>query len=193
MFSFKQPSYEKAESYWWYRLVKTLYILFVLAVLTVTLSDGTIERPKTDYYESKYGVSCENGNSFGRIEGSNISYNWDLSLEEQDFKFKETDMTTIGKVICSLETDPTDEERAEIIKGVILNDGYQEYLFKPVNFTIEVREEAFSPTWNEFYKSIGWLVFALIIAIIVIPLLFRYILFGKLRIKEDFTVEHHQD
>lgn len=172
---------EDAHSYWWYRLIKVLYISFLVLLTIGVIYD--LDYPKVDMGESHYQIVCDDKNfTFGNLPGKGVTYNAYLDYDDVDQSFSPTD-TDFGKsieVICDLGKVPEGQGSVAIYRAIQANSPeYESYDYSVPNYKLELALKEYYPTHTDFAISIAWVIFGAIILIFLVPWMFRYIVFGK--------------
>ncbi len=173
-------SRESADSYWWYRLVRVIYIIgSVLGIILLVL--GAYETyPQISYYDSEFSVQCDDLSiaPFGHIEGKNVFYTY---RRNAGFEFLDSDnldsYSTFTKYAC--------EHNGVIDDGAVDSDTYSKYKSKAENYKLFVSKTVLNGSWTTFLVTNAiYLIVSLILLIKVIPMIFGYIIFGRKKYSE---------
>jgi len=182
----KKISRQNAEEYWWYRMIKIIYIIVVILCTIFTfylIRNSEFGRtPKTDFYASSYGFECIKGSTFkgGKFPSSYVNFNTSKS------KNQVYSLNNLG----AYELRYTNQMSADdVIKKVCINgkvpDNIETLLEQPVPLDSEstyrfiITEEIKDKTWNKVFQQWLILLFFIWIVLKIIPKVFDYIIFGK--------------
>ncbi|MEN9582079.1 MAG: hypothetical protein RL641_33 [Candidatus Parcubacteria bacterium] len=199
----KKISRQNAEQYWWYRMVKILFILLVIVAGYITFEITKDNRygqfPRTDFYASRYGYECTKGSSFsgGNFTASNVVFDEEKG-KDQVYTLEPVFAVDLSRLVSSLYNMSPDEmflkiclagkapstpgEWATMADSPIPNDAQASYRFVMNN---EVKDK----TWGEFLKQ--WVTVMIVGAIVIvgIPKVFGYIVFGK----QSYNAKHEDN
>lgn len=159
--------YNKREKYWWYRLVKAIFVILILFTLWGVGVFGWDARPQVDEYESIYRVQCnDNDLTFGQFTDDHI-YIYSREIIDDDLE----DVVKLRCVFPSLEPDFLLEEYR---KGQ-----YDKYVSVAKNYDLEISDPVIDGSWGTAFKV--WIIGIIITFVIgyILLMLFNYIVFGN--------------
>lgn len=179
----------EVEQYWWYRLIKVLYILFVLLIAVVIAIE--FQLPKVDMGLSTYAVKCnDNSLTYGKYPSTDISYDYSKPYDQQTFSFMDDQQTSdiVAKVFCQQGYRDSTQDSITLLGDIAgKEEVYYDNLFTKPNYTLYISSKVYAPTWSDVYRSIAYILVAALLLIIVVPLTFSYVLFGRKRRNTDVS------
>lgn len=175
----EKPILPKVERHWWYRLAKVVYAIVVFACFGVLYL--VTPWPEPDYYESTYQVVCDNGFAFDSFDSDSIDITYPKFVHDKVFftlKNSNDLWTAIAITSCNEQREIGADERIDLLHQY-QQDTLPRSLTLPFGFSIEVKDQAYSPNYGEFHGFLLFTAGATAVLILVIPVLFQYILFGR--------------
>lgn len=189
-------SYANRRSYWWFRLIKILYIGIFL--FTIGCMITSIQFPKVDLGRSTYTVQCLGNNfTFGDFPSDKVVPNpnkddgkfifvSELLDGSKPFSAEANPLDVATKLICKQQSVPVDMDTMyHDIKTGKYDDIYKES--KNYNLVILNKVMDDSIKWNDTYMSLLILYVVYYVMGVIVPSLFTYIIFDEKTTVERFV------
>lgn len=182
----KKINKQNAEKYWWYRMIKIVYILVVIVCGIIAFSlikNGEYGYfPKTDFYTSSYGYQCTKGSTY---KGGNFpSSYFDFDISKNKNQVYTLNYYGISSISYSNLMNSDDIFKKICFSGKV-PDSIESLVAQPVPsdsqsaYRFIMTEEVKDKTLGNVFWQWGVILFCILIVLRLVPKVFSYILFGK--------------
>jgi hypothetical protein len=158
---------EKMTNKWWYRLIQVAFVVFIIFLLGSTTA-ATIEVwPDLNVRSSRYHLECENGETRGDFDGSDLNY---FGTDFDTFYSSGKTAEKFAKIVCSRAGITAEEVTAEFIDDNIPAEK---------NYRIAtIKKEYDGEWWHPPVVALGGLIFTTILSLLI-RAIFQYVAFHK--------------
>lgn len=173
----------EADRHWWYRLVKVLHIVvsaaFLIALFTIAYTFWPVVEP----WSSTYSIKCDSGLTFGDFPSSDFSIHYNsegvsnmvIPNDESgyDLDVSAKSICTAGKPVTPAQVNDTlvhiNDDRGTFLQGLIA----------PKDYSVILNKKEYYPAIFQYGVGVLIGIVAWLLWIILVPVTFNYIVFGK--------------
>ncbi|MDO8521417.1 MAG: hypothetical protein Q7S52_04840 [bacterium] len=138
----KKITRETLKEYWWYRLLKVVFIVIILLISLGVIGGAFSEKPTLNEYGSTYQIKCDiDGQPRGNIDGSDLSH-WGPKLS-----FISDSTAQLTRFVCLDPSKILDRDQFETAYEQARRDGT---ISTTENYEILLREPAYYGSWQSF-------------------------------------------